>query len=132
VLNFGLAIAVVAHGFGHVLFLAPTLRLVEWADQSSHSWLLTEIVGDPFTRAIAAVAWATTMVLFVAAAYGFLTRHDWWRLVLIAAALVSLAAIVVMWDGIATSSAFMAAAFDVTVLTSVLWANWPTTNATTS
>jgi hypothetical protein len=88
-------------------------------------------VGDPLTRAVAAVAWTATAFLFLAGTYGFLTSQDWWRPVIVAAAVVSLAAIVVMWDGIATSSAFMAAAFDIVVIVAVAWAGWPATSATT-
>jgi hypothetical protein len=130
-LNLALAVVVVAHAIGHVLFLAPALRLVNWADQTGHSWLLTGIVGDPLTRAVAAAAWTATALLFLAGTYGFLTSQDWWRPVIVAAAVVSLAAIVVMWDGIATSSAFMAAAFDIAVIVAVAWARWPATSATT-
>jgi len=45
---------------------------------------------------------------------------------LVVVAHVSLVGIVVMWDGIATSSALMAAAFDSAVLVALLWAHWPT------
>jgi hypothetical protein len=132
VLKLALAVVVAAHGVGHMLFLAPTLRLVTWADQTGHSWLLTDLVGDPLTRAIASVAWAATALLFLVGSYGFLTGREWWRVVVLAAALDSLGAIVVMWDGIAASSALMAAAFDGAVIGTVVLAQWPTSNTTAS
>jgi hypothetical protein len=129
VLNLALGVVLVAHGIGHVLFLAPALRLVEWAGQSGQSWLLSDILGDPLTRAVAAVGWAAAMILFLVGAFGFMTRLDWWRPVLLAGAVVSLAGIVVMWDGIATSNALMAAAVDVVVLAAIAWASRPATSA---
>jgi hypothetical protein len=129
VLNLALGVVLVAHGIGHVLFLAPALRLVEWAGQSSQSWLLSDVLGDPLTRAVAAVGWAAATILFLVGAFGFMTRLDWWRPVLLAGAVVSLAAIVVMWDGIATSNALMAAAVDVVVIAAIAWAIRPTTSA---
>ena len=61
-----LAVIVLLHGLGHILFLGPSLRLVDWAGQTSHSWLLTSAVGDGVARAAAAVTWVTTMALFSA------------------------------------------------------------------
>ena len=131
-LNLALGVVLVAHGIGHVLFLAPALRLVDWAGQSSQSWLLSDVLGDPLTRAVAAVGWAAATILFLVGAFGFMIRVDWWRPVLLAGAIVSLAAIVVMWDGIATSNGLMAAAVDVVVIGAIAWASRPTTSAPVS
>lgn len=129
VLRVALAIVLVAHGIGHVLFLAPALRLVDWGRQTGESWLLTDLLGDPLTRAIAAVGWATATVLFLVGAFGLLSRSGWWRVVVFIAALVSLVAIVGMWDGIATSNAFLAAVVDVVVVGAIVRAIWPAAKA---
>jgi hypothetical protein len=120
-----LAIVVLAHGVGHVLFLAPTIRLANWAGQTGHSWLLTPTGGESVTQVVGGIIWVVTMILFVAGVIGFLTGHDWWRAAIVAGAVVSIVGIVVMWDGIATTNAVFALVFDVLILGSILWAHWP-------
>ena len=120
-----IAVVVLAHGLGHVLFLGPALRLVDWAGQTSHSWALTATLGDVPARGIAALIWTAAIVLFTAGVAGFVTDHEWWRPITIAASIVSIAGLVLFWDGIATSSAVFALAFDVVLLVALLVAHWP-------
>jgi hypothetical protein len=120
-----LAVVVLAHGVGHVLFLGPTLRVGEWAGQTAHSWLLTGTLGDSAARAIAAVIWTATIALFVAGVAGYLTDAAWWRGVTVAGSVVSIVGLVLFWDGIATSSAVFALAFDAVLLLALLVAHWP-------
>jgi hypothetical protein len=120
-----LAVVVLAHGVGHLLFLGPSLRIADWAGQTSHSWLLTETIGDGPSRAIASAIWITTVVLFVAGVGAFLLDSAWWREITIAGAVVSILGIVLFWDGLATSSAAFALAFDVVLLVSLLLVHWP-------
>jgi hypothetical protein len=119
------AIVVLAHGVGHVLFLAPVVGLGDWAGQTGHSWLLTGALGDGTTRAIAAFLWSAVVVLFVAGVGGFLAGTEWWRGATIAAAALSIAGIVVFWDGVATTSALFALVVDVMILGALLVAHWP-------
>ena len=124
-----LAVVVLFHGVGHLLFLGSSLRLVDWAGQTSHSWLLTGSIGDGPARAIASTIWVATIVLFVAGVGGFLLDTAWWRPVTVAASIVSIAGIVLFWDGLATSSAAFALAFDVVLLVSLLVVHWPAAEA---
>ena len=78
-LKFALAFLVLAHGLGHVLFLAPTMRLAEWADQSGHSWLVTPSLGDSIARLLGSAAWITVIALFTSAVIGFFMATDWWQ-----------------------------------------------------
>lgn len=128
-LNLVVAIAVLAHGIGHILFLVPAVGIANWADQTGHSWLLAPVLGDGVTRAVAALVWSAATLLFVGGVAGFWMSLDWWRPVTIAAAIVSIAGIVVFWDGIAASNAFLAVVFDVVVLVALLWIHWPATQA---
>ena len=120
-----LAVVVLAHGVGHLLFLGPSLRIADWAGQTSHSWLLTDTIGDGPSRAIASAIWIAAVVLFVAGVGAFLLDTAWWREITIVGALVSITGIVLFWDGLATSSAAFALAFDVALLVSLLVAHWP-------
>jgi hypothetical protein len=119
-----IALVVFAHGVGHILFmpiLASTLRL----SNEGHSWLLTGVLGDVPTRWLASAVAVVALTLFVAAAAGVVGLAAWWRPAAIAGAVISGALIVVMWDGIPTSSAIFALAFDGAVLVALLLADWP-------
>jgi hypothetical protein len=120
-----LAAVVLFHGIGHVLFLGPAIGAVDWAGQTGHSWALTGVLGDGPTRAVGAFLWIATIVLFVIGVAGFLTAQPWWVAVTVLASIASIAGIVLMWDGIATSSAAMALAVDVVILVALLVAHWP-------
>ena len=124
-LHLAIATVLLAHGLGHILFLAPTLRLADWAGQSGHSWALAPVIGDGLARGVGAAFWATALVLFVATAGGYLVDADWWRPVAIVAAVVSAVGIALMWNGIATSNAVFALVVDVIVLGAVLWSRSP-------
>jgi hypothetical protein len=124
-LKLALAVVVLFHGIGHLLFLGPTLGVVDWAGQTGHSWALTGVAGDGPTRALGAILWVATMVLFVVGVAGFLSAQPWWVGVTVVASVLSIAGIVLMWDGISTPSAAMALAVDIAILVSLLWAHWP-------
>jgi len=129
VLRIGLAVVLVFHGVGHVLFLAPALRLAGWADQTGGSWLLGPAMGDGIAHGVGAVVWAASAILFVGAASGLLLTQEWWRPLVVAGAVVSLIGIVAFWGGIAPSSAIAALVVDVIVLASLLVARWPSATA---
>ena len=127
-LRWVLTITVLAHGIGHVLFmplLAPAMRL----DANGHSWLLTGLLGDTATRWLASALGAVVLAAFAAAAAGIFTETAWWRTIAIVGAVLSAALVVAMWDGLPTSSAFFALAFDAVVLVALLVVRWPSTEA---
>lgn len=124
-LRIGVALVVFAHGVGHILFLGPVLGLGNWAGQSGQSWLLTGVLGDTATRAVATLTWSAVIVLFVAGVGGFLAGADWWRGATIAAAALSIAGIAGFWDGIATTNAIFALVTDLLILGALFVAHWP-------
>lgn len=123
--TFILAGLVLAHGIGHLLFLAPAAGIASWAGQTGQSWILTPAIGDGPARAVATLVWVATIALFVAGVAGFVTDQAWWRPITVAAAIVSIAGIVIFWDGLAMPSAIFALAFDIVVLFATLIARWP-------
>lgn len=127
VIRWIVALAVLAHGIGHVLFmplLAGTMKL----DASWHSWLLTGLVGDGFTRVLATVAGGALVVAFVAAAGGIFAQTGWWRGAAIAASVASMVLVVVLWDGLPTGPAAAAFIFDAAILVALLVVRWPATD----
>jgi hypothetical protein len=124
-MNVLLALVVLFHGLGHVLFLGPTIRLANWADQTGHSWLVTPVLGDTATVLVGGTIWIATIALFLGGVGGFLAGQDWWRTVTVAAAVLSIIGIALMWDGIAPTNALFALAVDGLILGSLLWLHWP-------
>ena len=120
------AIVVFAHGVGHVLF-APMLSGAMKLDASGHSWLLTGILGDGPTRAVASVAAAVVTAAFVVAAGGVVLQAGWWRGLAIGAAIGSIALLAAMWDGVPSGPASAAVGFDAIVLVVLLVMHWPST-----
>ena len=51
--NLAVATVLFAHGVGHVLFLAPTLRLADWAGQTGYSWALAPVWATAWRAASA-------------------------------------------------------------------------------
>ena len=120
-IKLAIATVLLAHGVGHVLFLAPTLKLADWAAQTGWSWALAPLVGDGVARLMGSALWAVAIMLFVAAAGGYLVDSSWWRVVAIGGAVASGIGIIVMWSGIATTNAVLTLAVDVIVVALLLW-----------
>jgi hypothetical protein len=119
-----LAIVVMTHGVGHVLFAVPCLGIAQWG-QSTHSWLLTRGLGDTLTRAIGTLIWLAVIAAFTAAGVGLLGQHTWWRPVAVAAAGISLLGIVIFAHGGDVQSQLSAGLMSVAILVALLWIRWP-------
>ena len=119
-----LALAVAAHGVGHVLLLVPCLGIAHWG-QSAHSWLLSGALGDSLTRLIGSLLWLAVVGGFAAAGVGMLGQRDWWRTLAVAASVVSLLALGLFATGIDSQPLLSAVLMDVAILVALLWAHWP-------
>jgi hypothetical protein len=123
-----LALVVLAHGIGHVLF-APALAGALRVAANGHSWLLTGLIGDGATRALASVVAIALLVAFVGAAAGIALQMGWARGVLLGAAIGSIVLVAAMWDGLPTSSALFGLAFDVVIVVAAALGWWPSEDA---
>lgn len=119
-----IALAVLGHGIGHVLFM-PALSGAMRLESSGHSWLLTGLVGDGLTRLLATVVGGALVVAFAAAAAGIAWQTAWWRPLVMAASIASAILVLVMWDGLPTGPAGAAFIFDAAVLVALLVVHWP-------
>jgi hypothetical protein len=119
-----IALVILAHGIGHVLFLAPCLGITQWG-QSAHSWLLTNTLGDIATRVIGSLLWPVVIAGFVAAGIGLLGQHAWWRTLAVASAGVSLLALLLFVSGSRTQPLLSAAVMDIAILVALVWIHWP-------
>jgi len=115
--------------------IIPALRLsflekkkLSW---SSHSWLLTPLLGDAATRIICAVVFAVPLIGFLAAALalmGWGVPHDLWRPIALVSAAVSLVALTLYWNALIMFIPHKVGdiAVNVAVLVGLLILKWPT------
>jgi hypothetical protein len=116
-----------AHGIGHALGWLPAAGLARFEGTSGSSWLLSGVVGDAASRALAVGLFAVPTVGFVAAAVGLLLGQPWWRPVAVASATASLAATAVYPQAFPVSSTIGSLAVDGLVLYGILVAGWGAT-----
>ncbi len=118
-----IASVIAIHGIGHTLFLVPCLGIAKWG-QTSHSWLLTPLIGDTPTRAIGSLLWLAATVGFMAAGFGVFGHQSWWRTLAVGSSILSLFTLGLFASGL-IQSALNAAVFDVVILLALLLAHWP-------
>ena len=118
-------VVILAHGIGHVLFLAPCLGFTQWGEPA-RSWLLTGLLGDTATRLLGSLLWLVVIVGFAAAGVGLLGQFTWWRTLAVASAGVSLLALALFVSGGNTQAVVSAAVMDIAILVALLWMHWPT------
>ena len=95
-------ILAILHGLVHMWFVVLSQEWVEFQPDmgwTGRSWLFTNLIGDTATRQVASVVYTPITVTFVAGGIGVITGGDWWRPVLVSAAVASAVAILLFWDG---------------------------------
>ena len=91
----------ILHGLVHLLYLGQSARFFElkpgltWPDGS---WAISKFLGDESTRMLASVFMIIAALTFVMGGVGFLTKQTWWRLITIAAAVISSIVYLLLWD----------------------------------
>jgi hypothetical protein len=110
----------IGHGLGHVMApqaaFAPPGALPRNASAIIGSGLT---IVSPAGKSLA-LLWLIPMVGFLAGAYGLWTGQEWWRPVLAAASVASIAAVLPWWGVMPTFSYLGAIAVDVAVLVGIL------------
>ena len=114
------ALVLLGHGIGHILgFLASWTSVpAGFADQP---WVLsTDVTIDsPVGRAFG-LLWLIAMLAFLGAAFGLLGHQDWWRILTVAAAFISLIAILPWWNSITAEVRSAAILADLLIIAALL------------
>ncbi len=118
------ALAVAAHGIGHVMFLIPSLGIASWG-QSERSPLLSGLLGKTGGRVVGSILWLAVTAAFIAAGVGLFTQLLWWRPLAIGAAVASLLAVLLYLSGRPTMPVVNATAFDLALLAALVVYRWP-------
>ncbi|MFP4523851.1 MAG: hypothetical protein ACLFO2_00850 [Candidatus Woesearchaeota archaeon] len=96
------SILLILHGLVHSWYVALSSGLVEFKPEmgwTGDSWLLTGLLGDPATRALATLLFTAAAIGFLAAGTGLLMRSPWWQPVALVTAGFSALLILLFWDG---------------------------------
>jgi hypothetical protein len=129
ILRIIIGLALLMHGIGHILFLIPALNLAvlktpSWG-QSTRSWLLSNLLGDGFTRTIAVILWLLVIGAYLAGTFGFFTNAPWWPAAVIAASIASAVGLLLFWANPPQSPNVSALVFDSAALVSLIFFQWP-------
>jgi hypothetical protein len=125
-----IAVVLFAHGVGHVMGVMPALGLSNIKTWSSHSWLLTPLLGETASRVISILLFLAALVGFIAATLGFLgwlVPHDAWRTLAVVSAVISLVALALYWNAFVSfiPNKVGAIAVNVATLACLLVLAWP-------
>ena len=127
------------HGVGHAMGIIPALGIVNAQESSqswlrnwsSHSWLLTNLLGGTISRILCVVLYGAALIGFLGAALALLgwgISHDWWRTLATVSALISLVALPLYWNALIFFFPHKVGALSVNIATLIclLALNWPT------
>ena len=115
--HYVIALALLAHGVGHVLFVGNA-----WGYWKAGGGRAALFAGLPQNAEGAlGLLWLIPLIAFVAAAGGYFTGQVWWRPVLLGASVFSLLMVILWWGSLTTTNAFWAVAFDLAVVAILLW-----------
>ena len=120
----------VVHGVGHVMAFLPALDVSSTDTWHYRSWLLTGLIGETASRVLVIILYGAAFLGFLAAAlalFGWLLPHDWWRTLAVLSAIISLVALFLFWNSLATffPNKIGAIVVNLAVLVGLLWLDWP-------
>ncbi len=119
------------HGLGQMLGVMAALGYSKLDDWSSYSWLLSDLLGDPLSRAICFVIFLIPLIGFNVAALALMSwlfPHDWWRPLALISSVTSLVALALYWHAFPKffPNKIGSIAVNVAILISFLIVDWPT------
>jgi len=123
ILRWCVILVLLAHGVGHILGF-----LVSWTSISAgfahQPWVLSDgiTIESPVGRAFG-LLWLVAMIAFLGAGFGLLAHQDWWRFLAVAAAFISLVAILPWWNTVTPGARIGAVMVDILII-AVLLPGW--------
>lgn len=114
-----IALALLAHGIGHVLFAGNSWGT--WRTEPSRAGFFTKVLHVGQTaEGVMGMIWLLPMVGFMAVAWGFYAETGWWQQAALISAGTSTMLMLLWWGSLNESSALFALLFDLAVIGIVL------------
>lgn len=115
-LRWGLAIVLVIHGLGHVMFAMAAWTKTD-VGFTANPWILPgDVTVDSLAGTVSAIIWLLALLGFLAAAFGLVTQTGWWPGVAVGAAALSLIVLLLWWQTVTPDSRLWAALVDVAII----------------
>ncbi|MBN1260145.1 MAG: hypothetical protein JXB35_05640 [Anaerolineae bacterium] len=137
-LRFVIAGVLCLHSIGHLMGIIPALGIINTTAASpqwlrgwtSHSWLLSNLLGGTFTRVLSILLFLGAMATTLAASLALLDwgiPHDSWRTLAVIAACISLPTVILYWNALIFFIPHKVGALgmDLAILAGLLVMNWP-------
>jgi hypothetical protein len=114
-----ITLAILAHGIGHVLFLANAWGY--WKSDFGRTPLFTNVlhVSQGLENAIG-LLWIIPLAAFIVAAWAYFGETAYWQPLALGAALISCFLIAAFWNSLNMSSAFFAFVFNAVLMLMVI------------
>jgi hypothetical protein len=114
------ALVLIAHGLGHSMGVLAAWTTIP-SGLTNRPWLFSNgVLLDSAVGRVFGLLWLAALVVTTAGGVGLLLHQDWWRVVAVAGAALSLVAIVPWLPAMPVVSAFGAVAVDMLVLAGLL------------
>ena len=114
-----IALALLAHGIGHVLFAGNSWGT--WRTEPSRAGLFTKILHAGQTaEGVMGSIWLLPMVGFMVVALGFYVQTGWWQQAALISAGASTILMLLWWGSLNESSALFALLFNLAVIGVIL------------
>ena len=132
-LKFLIGLFIIAHGLVHLWYFTLSQKLVEFKPEmgwSGTSWLFTPLLGNTTTRLLASAFLVLTTTGFALSGVGLLMHTEWWRLLLVASAVLGSLTTLLFWDGstqLIVQKGLIGLLIDCAILIGLLVFKWPPT-----
>lgn len=93
---------IILHGLVHLWYFTLSRGLVEFKPDmgwSGKSWLLSGVLADSTTRTLAAALYLVATIALIVSGLAIFLRVAWWQPLLLGSAVISVATILLFWDG---------------------------------
>ena len=125
------SVFIVLHGLVHLLYLGQSTRFFELQqgmDWPDGAWAFSKSLGDETTRSLAGIFLILAALGFLVGGAGLFTKQDWWRLVVVVAAIFSAVIYLLLWDGRLANLAnngWVGIFINLLIMAAILLLKWP-------
>lgn len=124
-------IFIVLHGLVHLLYFGQSAGFFElqpgmvWPDGA---WAFSKYLGNENTRMLANILLVLAALVFIVGGVAILANQDWWRMIVISAAIFSTTIYLVLWNGRfenLANNGWVGIIINLVILITMLLFQWP-------